>query len=566
MSKQTHAPSPFGLHPSLRMKFLSGLVATAIIPLLILGLLQNYTMQNAIIDNVNRKLSTTSQRIVDDTDNFITGRIDFIRVVAQLPPIEDAFQADIDQTKRYEQASQALSALSRESPLYLRSYILLDKDGIVIADTVSEAIGANFSSADYFREPLHTGLPYASPVKFIPGISSEESLIVFSSPVRNKLREISGVVVVYYRTSVFQSILNTHSNSEDGDTFSVIFDEHLMRIATVNPSQPLFTTVVPLDPAIIKQLQNEQRLPALTSNTPQSNDPALAMVLQSTSDRNTFTLSPYQAARTPLKHRPWQVVTFQQQDLAFRPLHEQRRSAILVGLGVLSLVIVAALLAATKFAQPILQLTRVMKQVATGDLTAQVTLSSRDEIGQLAQGFNSMIQQLRTTQEGLEHLVTQRTAQLSQSLAAQEEQADALRESLQQQQQLNEVVLQLSVPVIPAIERTLVIPLIGNFYEERGSVIAQHILQQIERFGAHTIILDLTGVTFLTTEAAHRLIDVAHASALLGAHAILVGVRPEIAQTMVSLGVDLGVFEHMSTLQEALAQIWKTRSAPSTTA
>jgi rsbT co-antagonist protein RsbR len=129
-----------------------------------------------------------------------------------------------------------------------------------------------------------------------------------------------------------------------------------------------------------------------------------------------------------------------------------------------------------------------------------------------------------------------------------------LRETLLQQQ---EVILGLSVPIIPVKDQVLVIPLIGLIDEHRLQQIQQRALQAINQFNAHTLILDITGIPAIDKQVATKLIQIAQAIRLLGARTFLVGIHPEVAHSIVRAGIELHHIQPFARLQDALAGIVK---------
>jgi anti-anti-sigma regulatory factor len=155
----------------------------------------------------------------------------------------------------------------------------------------------------------------------------------------------------------------------------------------------------------------------------------------------------------------------------------------------------------------------------------------------------------------LEQRVAERTSELAGALAAQQAQAAQLQASLEQQKILNELLNALALPIIPLRDDVLVAPLVGNLDAVRAQKLIGDVLVEIERRHARAIILDVTGVAMVDTHLAQTLIRTAEATRLLGAKAMLVGIRPEVAQTLVSLGADLATLHTAATLQEGLAAI-----------
>lgn len=109
-----------------------------------------------------------------------------------------------------------------------------------------------------------------------------------------------------------------------------------------------------------------------------------------------------------------------------------------------------------------------------------------------------------------------------------------------------------SSPIIPITDDILVLPLIGSIDVERGQQVLSTLLEGASQRRARVAVLDITGVTTLDTQAAAALTGAARALRLLGVEPILSGIRPDVAQTMIQLGADLGGVTTCGTLQSAI--------------
>jgi rsbT co-antagonist protein RsbR len=161
-------------------------------------------------------------------------------------------------------------------------------------------------------------------------------------------------------------------------------------------------------------------------------------------------------------------------------------------------------------------------------------------------------QALAANNAALERRVEERTAELRALVEHHQADAEALQTSLQAQQTLNRVIADLAVPVMPVRHDTLVVPLVGNIDSARADQILSSVLTRVERGRIRRVILDVTGVAVVDTQVSAALLRVAVATRLMGAGVILAGIRPEVAQSLVGLGVDLRELQTVSTLQEAL--------------
>ena len=114
-------------------------------------------------------------------------------------------------------------------------------------------------------------------------------------------------------------------------------------------------------------------------------------------------------------------------------------------------------------------------------------------------------------------------------------------------------MLELSTPVVKLWDGVLALPLIGTLDSQRTSVVMETLLQRIVDTNSEVAIIDITGVPTVDTLVAQHLIKTVAAARLMGAECIVSGIRPQIAQTIVHLGVDLSSIVTKATLADAFA-------------
>jgi anti-anti-sigma regulatory factor len=112
----------------------------------------------------------------------------------------------------------------------------------------------------------------------------------------------------------------------------------------------------------------------------------------------------------------------------------------------------------------------------------------------------------------------------------------------------------LASPIIQVWDGILTVPLVGALDERRTLYMTERLLEAIVEFQADIVILDITGVAVVDTRVASALLQAARATALLGCRPVLVGLRSEVAQTMVQLGIDLGQIVTLANLKAGL--VW----------
>ena len=112
-------------------------------------------------------------------------------------------------------------------------------------------------------------------------------------------------------------------------------------------------------------------------------------------------------------------------------------------------------------------------------------------------------------------------------------------------------LLELSTPVVELWEDILALPLVGSLDSQRTQIVMETLLQKIVETGASIAIIDITGVPTVDTLVAQHLLKTVAATRLMGADCIISGIRPQIAQTIVHLGVNLGDVTTKATLADA---------------
>lgn len=198
-----------------------------------------------------------------------------------------------------------------------------------------------------------------------------------------------------------------------------------------------------------------------------------------------------------------------------------------------------------RITQPVRTLTAAARTIARGDLAVMVQPTSHDEVGELTGVFTQMVASLRQMVE------VERQAIVA------EREARAATEQVQQMQQRlidaqHMTLRELSTPLIPISDTMVIMPLVGAIDRQRAEQIVETLLEGVAAHRAHLVILDITGVQVVDTQVAQAFIQAAQGVKLLGAQVMLTGIRPQIAQTLVELGVDLKSIETRSSLQAGI--------------
>jgi rsbT co-antagonist protein RsbR len=177
-----------------------------------------------------------------------------------------------------------------------------------------------------------------------------------------------------------------------------------------------------------------------------------------------------------------------------------------------------------------------LADVGNGDYSVRLEsgLPESHPLGALCAGINDMIQSLgdEASRGG------QYRKELEEKLGTIERQREAIRE--------------LSTPIMEVWDKILCLPIVGVIDSMRSSEMTDALLRAVVSSGAHSVIIDITGIEVMDTRTADHFVRMAKAVGLLGAECVLTGINPQIAQTIVHMGIDMaGVRTHRS-LRDAL--------------
>ena len=394
----------------LRSKLILSFLGVALLPLLVLALLNQRTTQKALTNNANMALLGAASQTALSLDSFVKTNLDAVRVEAQLPILSQYLALPTQrQAAIRTEVETTLLALGRKDTLNILSYALLDQQGQNVVDTYTANVGNSEANWNYFQQPLKTGLPYVSPVQY--AANDKVASLYFSSPVRNATGNIIGVVRVRYNANVIQRLVTQNSDLIAGDkaSFAILLDENHVRLAQGYAPELIFKAITPLPSAKVQALQAAGRLPQGSPSELATNLPAFAQGIKQATESKFFTtplvannseLS--SAAVVKLKTQPWSVVFVESQTLFLAPIQAQIRATLLLAIAIAVLVIAAAIALSQFLAKPLLELTGVVTRFTTGDLQARSTIQTTDEIGLLAGSFNQMAEQVGKLLQNLE--------------------------------------------------------------------------------------------------------------------------------------------------------------------
>jgi anti-anti-sigma factor len=450
---------------------------------------------------------------------------------AQLEPIFSADRSDPQLAERNRLLAQLVTGSDApQAPLFTQLFIY-DREGNVLVASDPRQIGKIVQRQPYFSASLEqpfTQAPYYA-------VGSGELTMIITEPIRGLDGTLKGVLAGELNLETLGSLMMDRAGlGESGETYLVSAENSYLLTPSRFEGYPVNRSYSSegIERALQQQsgsgLYNDYRDPPVPVIGFYRWIPELQAALLSEMDQAEISRKFIQTI---------QLIGL----VAFVA------AAGAVGLG---------FFVATRIAGPLITLTHAALRITDGDLSqrAQET-SGSSEIRLLTRTFNRMTAQLQENVAGLEQRVAERTQELETINQGQQELLAQLQASLQERDALSATILELSSPVLPVAEGVLVMPLVGVIDSQRAAALSTALLQAIEHNRTRTIILDVTGVPIIDTQTARILMQVADASRLLGARTVLVGIRPELAQTIVGLGVELPNVVSMADLQSALRYV-----------
>ncbi len=182
------------------------------------------------------------------------------------------------------------------------------------------------------------------------------------------------------------------------------------------------------------------------------------------------------------------------------------------------------------------QIEDALAAAASGNYEAQIPVSHEnvDDLTSVEVGINVLI------------------SDLGEEVRRSQKRAGELQEKLDLIRKQQEALEELSTPVISIWDRMLVVPLIGFMDTKRSQKLTENLLEGVAASEIEVVILDVTGVPMVDSTVANHLLTTVASLKLLGASCVISGIRPEVARTIVLLGVDLSMVKTVSTLSYAL--------------
>ncbi len=179
-----------------------------------------------------------------------------------------------------------------------------------------------------------------------------------------------------------------------------------------------------------------------------------------------------------------------------------------------------------------------LSQIAAGDFSTRFEVDEDDPFAEAAEAFNIMFEDIEYMNKELK------------------EKNEELEEKFEIIQKQKDAMMELSTPTVQLWEGVLTLPVIGVLDSQRTQQMMEILLEEIVNKKARYVIIDITGVGYVDTKTADHLIKISRAVHLLGSECILSGMQPDVANTLVQIGVDLEGLTAVRNISDALKEVF----------
>lgn len=395
----------------LRGKITFAFLALTLVPLILVRVVNNQITRNALIDQGTLNLKYASAQTADKIDRYMAAGREDIIVARQMPEVS-AFVLNPSDPASRANALFVLRALAAKSDY--ESVAIINTEGKVALSSDEREINVDVRGFRPVQEALEgrisVGDPVLNPFDNSPSVG-------FAAPVTLAGSSVP-LGVIRSRLSLFGiwGIVEADLGAAGAGSYGILLDEHGIRLAeSISVGKREFVTqnllyraIAPLAPEATQRVLTERRFGALKDipvlALPEMADALAANtpVFATTADNST---ERHQAAASPLKYRPWRYVLVAPLSTFTSAADTLTAVSLALGLVAMLAAVIAAFYTARAITRPVVQLTQVADRISLGELDAQVQVTSRDEIGELAEAIARMQASL---QAAIERLRTRR--------------------------------------------------------------------------------------------------------------------------------------------------------------
>ena len=274
----------------LRTKLIIAFILVSLLPLVVLSAINYRQLSQNRLAETQSALTTWSRQVASAVDNYIADQLAAVYTESQLPDFRDFLSlapAERSGSAVESEVTEIVNLLQRRKSAYVRSYALLDIDGVDVVDSDQLRIGRIEKAQKYFTEAIGNGVAYVSDVFFEP----EGPSLYFTSPVWDDSGKIIGVLRVQYNAVILHNTVMTVATKWDvPELYAVLIDDqYYIRLSHSRDYGLMYKSYAPLDEQTVAQLQSRRRLPSGTAQELSTNQPSIVNWLKKLDEQQYFT-------------------------------------------------------------------------------------------------------------------------------------------------------------------------------------------------------------------------------------------------------------------------------------
>jgi PAS domain S-box-containing protein len=401
----------------LRVKFAVLLLVASAAPLAIEAAVIYRSAREMIRDQAANLLRARAEELAGTLDVFHRAHQAVAYRTARIPAVVEYCTSP--SPARARAAEAVLQVFARSDPNF-RGLAIFDGDGTIVVGTEPPLLGNHYGFRKYFQD-AQRGIPNTSNLYIaVPEVGSVPS-IAYAHPVKDARGRVVGVLALYVRGRAFWEAVRAADGRAGDGSFSVVFDDHGIRIAHSARQAEVFRPGGPLDAGTIDALVAENRFGEKTremlSNplpVPAQFDAARGGVVADTFRGHSPGNGQWNlVAAKRLQTVPWTLFYAVPEPSLYSHVGELFQGAAAASVALLVLALGAGLALAVRIRRPLERLSTAAEALGAGDLAARVHIAGTDELGRLAARFNAMAEAIAGSQEKLVVAVRERTAELT---------------------------------------------------------------------------------------------------------------------------------------------------------
>ncbi len=420
---------------NLRTKLVVGFLTLSVVPLIALGWLTHFTSQDILLGQIRASLVEGANTVSGELEDFVNAQIQYVEKAADHPNVLNYISLSPEKRQAPDAQKRIKDALEAcvSSP-HVVSCVVIDENGVALADAIAANVGKNYQAEDFFKKPFSGQPIYVSSVIFAKEYSFP--VIYFSAPVYNSTDRIVGALLAVHKADSLQTILSEAIRHRvSGTEYSFIVDDvYFVNLGHSSRTELLHKTYLELGGAGLLYMQGRGIIRTGKVEEVSQPQPEIVEALRKMGAQKSFraaswendgALAEFAAVRVP--NTPWIAVTAQPLSAIAVLTENQTRATVTASLTIIFIAGLIGLFVSNVLTSPILELTRVAERFSSGDFSQPAKTRTRDEIGALAGAMNKMSAEIKELIASLEKRVEERTAELASATAQSEKRARDLQ-------------------------------------------------------------------------------------------------------------------------------------------